>query len=128
MKARCLKINDPTLVTTIMNYVAKFRLRSCDILTGVSEYVNTHDDLSPVHLTSILIPFGDMAFQPPFGIKFWQNVEKVISEKFVQFSPRDIIDTFLACVYLQKFPLNFVSQIFSPYFLDRLHNSESDFQ
>lgn len=128
MKAKCLKVKNPTLVTTVLEFVAKFRLRSSHILEAASEYAIANKDLTPVQLASILVPFGYLDFQPIQPVKFWQTIEKSLIEKFIQFTPKDIIEVLLSCVYLQKYPLNFVSQIFSPYFLDRLHTSESDFR
>lgn len=130
MKAKCLKIIDPQLVSTIMDYARKFRLRSSSILEAGAEFVIKHEasNLSPPQLTSILRPFGELDFQPPQGPKFWEAVEAQLNEKFIQFPPNDLVTLLLCCVCLMKYPLNFVDRTFSPYFLDRLHTSEPDFQ
>lgn len=131
VKAKCLKISNPTLIATIMDYVRKFRIRSYNILDGVAEYLILHNSegastLSPPQLSSILIPYGYLDYQPPHATKFWEIAERLLSDKFVQFPPKEIIESLLSCIYLQKYPLNFVSRVFSPYFLDRLHTSETD--
>jgi len=131
MKVKCLKISNPVTLSALMDYVRKFRIRSFHILEGAGEYLILHNsqgtgNLSPPQLASMLIAFGVLDYQPPHALKFWEIVERLLSEKFVQFQPKDIIDSLLSCVYLQKFPLNFVNRIFSPYFLDLLHTSETD--
>jgi Xaa-Pro dipeptidase len=130
MKAKSLKISDPNLVAWIMEYVKRFRIRSSHILDGVAEYVVLHNgtNLSGPHLSSVLEPFGLLDYQPPNGLKFWQIFEKVLGDKFVQLPPKDVVELLLSCVYLKKYPLNFVDRVFSPYFLDRLHTSEKDFK
>lgn len=130
MKAKSRKISDPNLVAAMMTFVKHFRLRtSSNIMEGAGEYFIQHGpQLTSSQIHSILLPFGLLEFQPPNGVKFWEMVETVLRSKFVQFSPNDVIDVLLTCVYLQKYPLNFVDRVFSPYFLDRLHTSERDFK
>ena len=130
MKAKSLKISDPSLIAWAMEYAKKFRLRSPHVLDGVAEYVVLHNgtNLSASQLSSILEPFGLLDYQPPKGFKFWEIFEHILQSKFIQIPPKDIIEILLSCVYLQKYPLNFVDRVFSPYFLDRLHTSETDFK
>lgn len=129
MKAKCLKISDPQLVANIMDYASKFRLRSTSILEAAAEFIlrNEANNLSPPQFTSILRVYGELDFEPTQGPKFWEVVENYLNHKFIQFPPKDFVHLLLTCVYLKKYPLNFVDKIFSPYFLDRLHTSEHDF-
>lgn len=128
MKARCLKISDPKVVAAILDYAKKFHIRSANILEAAAEFVVMHKaaNMSPPQMTSVVTAFGYLDFEPPNGIRFWQIVESFLNEKFIQFTPKDIIEVLLSCVYLKKFPLNFVNLIFSPYFLDRVHGGELD--
>ncbi|CAL8083400.1 unnamed protein product [Orchesella dallaii] len=129
MKAKCLKITDPQLVSNIMDFVRKFRLRFPSILEAASQFVvkSNASFLSPPQFASILRPFGELDFQPTDGPKLWEIVENYLSEKFIQFPPKDVISLLLSFVYLMKYPVNFVDKTFSPYFLDRLHTSEPNF-
>lgn len=117
-------------MANIMDYVSKFRLRSTNILEAAAEFVvrNSERNFSPPQFTSILKPFGELNFEPTQGPRFWEVVETYLNQKFIQFPPKDIVNLLLTCVYLTKYPLNFVDRIFSPYFLDRLHTSEHDFK
>jgi len=98
------------------------------MLEGAASYVVLHNGgkFSPPQLTSIIVPFGYLDYHPPNAFKFWELIEKQLEEKFIQFPPKEILEIFLACVYLQKFPFNFVDKVFSPYFLDRMHMNETN--
>ena len=65
--------------------------------------------------------FGYLDFQPTTGFKFWRELERVLEEKFVQFPPKEIIQLLVSFLYIEKYPLNFTTKLFSPYFLDRVH-------
>jgi len=125
MKAKCLKITDPQLVSNIMDFSTKFRLRFPNILEAASAFLvkSNASNLSPPQFASILRPFGELDFQPTDGSKFWETVENYLNEKFIQFPPKDIVSLLLSFVYLMKYPINFVDKTFSPYFLDRLYTS-----
>lgn len=125
IKMKSIKIKDPAVMACIMDYCYKFRIRSVHIMQGCAEYlVLNQKHLSPVHFKSLFLPFGHLLFKPLNGVQFWKTVEEFLEEKFVNFKPNDFLDVMLACVYLQKYPLNFVDKIFNPYFLDRLQAKE----
>lgn len=123
MKFRKSRIQNPDLMAMIMDYCKKFRIRSQIIFDGCCDFfVNNASSLSPVHLTSVVLPFGYLNIQPKKSSNFWQVLENVLNEKFVQLCPEDALDVMLSWVYLEKYPLAFVKKIFHPYFLDRLHS------
>jgi Xaa-Pro dipeptidase len=123
VKAKSSKIKNAAVLATIMDYCGRFRLRSEPILKGCERYFIEHgQSLSPLLIKAMFTPFGVLNFQPSDSKKFWHVLENILDEKFVQFRPDDAIDVMLTCVYLGKFPLNFVQKVFNPYFLDRLHS------
>lgn len=123
VKAKSSKIKNAAMLATIMDYCGRFRLRSEPILKGCERYFIEHgQNLSPLLVKAMFAPFGILNFQPSDSVKFWHVLESILDEKFVQFRPDDAIDVMLTCVYLGKFPLNFVQKVFNPYFLDRLHS------
>lgn len=126
VKAKGVRVKNPVLLSNIMDYCSKFRIRSVHLLQGSAEYIVTHGrQLSPVLLKSLFSPLGYLNYQPSNGLIFWQVLETAFEEKFVQYRPEDAIDMLLTCVYLKKYPLNFVKKVFNPYFLDRLHSSRN---
>lgn len=50
----------------------------------------------------------------------FKKLESILSTRFSQFQPRSLIEVLHACIHLERFPLNYVSKVFSPYFLQRL--------
>lgn len=123
VKAKGVSIKNPTLMANIMDYCSKFRVRSPILLQGSAEYLVVHgSSLSPVVLQRLFMPLGKLNYQPSNGFNFWKILETTLEEKFVQFRPEEAVDMLLHCVYLKKYPLNFVKKVFNPYFLDRLHS------
>lgn len=122
VKAKGLRIRNPSLFASILEYCRKFKFRSSLILTGCSEYLTQRGkDLSPSQIAQLFYPFGYLDFHPG-GIEFWTKLETELQNRFVQLHPSDALDILLACVYLEKHPLNFVKKVFNPYFLDRVHS------
>lgn len=126
VKAKGVKIKNPVVIANIMDYCAKYHFRSVYILQGAAEYLITHgSSLSPVVLKSLFLPLGYLRYQPTNSLKFWQVLESSFEEKFIQFRPEDVIDMLVTCIYLEKYPLNFIRKVFNPYFLDRLHSCQN---
>lgn len=124
IKTKGIKIQNQSLVSTILTHCAQFRVRNAHIMNGCSEYFVSHvDDIKSGHLKAIFCPFGLLDYQPINGVKFWQTFEKCLNLNFDQISARDIVDIMLSCIYLEKYPINFVQRIFNPYFLDILHST-----
>lgn len=52
--------------------------------------------------------------------QMFKKLESILSSRFSQFQPRSLIEVLHACIHLERFPLNHLSRVFSPYFLQRL--------
>jgi len=123
VKVRCLQIEDANLVAAICEYCIDTRVRSAEILNGVSEFFTARcSDLTTPQLHSIARVFGELDFHPSNGFIFWDLLEHNLEMKFAEFPPKDIIKLLLSFVYIERYPLNFVRKLFNPYFLDRIHN------
>lgn len=109
-----------SLYANIMAHISKFRHRSDEILDGGSQMFVKSANLTPSQITNYLSPFGMLNYTPKNSEAFWKHLELNLDSKFAQFKPSDALDALLYCVYLQKYPLNFVSRVFNPHFLDRL--------
>lgn len=124
VKAKGVKIKSQSLIVALLNHCVKFRLRNHHILNGCSEYfISNVANIQPGYLREIFCPFGYLDYHPLNAVKFWQTLENFIDKWFVKLKPNDVIDIMLACVYLEKFPVNFIKHIFNPYFLDVLHTT-----
>lgn len=125
IKVKGLNIKLDILMVAIMNHITMFKIRNPHILSGCAEYfIANGKNLNPIFLKPILYPFGFLNFQPSNGLKFWETVENVVSEKFLKIPVDDILDILLSCIYLEKYPLNFVTNVFNPNFLERINISE----
>lgn len=123
VKAKGIKIKAQTLVVDILQHCAQFRLRNPHILNGCSEYFILNADIvEPGYIKSLFCTYGILDYQPINSIKFWKIFESYLDANFDKMEPIDIIDIMLTCVYLEKYPLNFVKRIFNPYFLDQMHS------
>jgi len=127
MKKKGCQIMEFDLISTICSYCLAMRIRSPDILEGVGQYfIEHHNSLTVPQVSAIASIFGELDFHPSNGFKFWELVENVLDLKFSQFAPVDIISLLVSFVYIEKYPINFTSKLFNPFFLDRLHNQPED--
>lgn len=123
VKAKGIKIKAQTLIVDILQHCAQFRLRNAHILNGCSEYFILNADIvEPGYIKSLFCPYGILDYQPINSIRFWKTFEIYLDTNFNKLEPIDVIDIMLTCVYLEKYPLNFVKRIFNPYFLDQMHS------
>ena len=68
VKVRCLQIEDANLVAAICEYCIDTRVRSAEILNGVSEFFTARcSDLTTPQLHSIARVFGELDFHPSNG-------------------------------------------------------------
>ncbi|XP_063221138.1 FAST kinase domain-containing protein 3, mitochondrial-like [Bacillus rossius redtenbacheri] len=125
VKAKGIRIKNSAVMVAIMDYCVHFHFRSHYILQGCAEYfILNASELSPIAIKTLVVPIGLFDYHPSNAIQFWQTLENVLESKFVQFRPEDLIEVMLTCVYLEKYPVNFVKKIFNPYFLDRIHSQK----
>lgn len=126
MKARKGKNNDPDLVSVIMDYCVKMRIRSPEVLDSAGEFfIKKASTLTVPHINSIGRAYGLLNYEPPNASSFFLTFESYVDEKFVQFPPNVMVDLLLSCVYLKRYPLNFVKKVFNPYFFDRIHTLDA---
>lgn len=115
------KTADQEMLTAVAAYCYKFRVNVPTILNSLAEgFVATGQDLSPPCIEAIITAFGHLDYHPLKSFDFWAAVESVLDEKLVQFRPESLLDVLLSCIYLQRYPVNFIPRIFSPHFLHRL--------
>jgi len=127
IKLKGLKIQEQDLMCTISSYCQVLRIRSPVILEGLGQYfIETHKTLSVPQVSALTPVFGQLDFHPPNGFKYWELLEFYLDVKFNQFSPVDMINLLVSFIYIEKFPVNFTSKLFNPFFLDRLHSQSND--
>ncbi|KAG0722879.1 FAST kinase domain-containing protein 3, mitochondrial [Chionoecetes opilio] len=125
MKAKKASVKDPSLVTVVLDYCVKMRLRNPAIMDASALFFcQRAKDLSVPQVNSMCRSFGLLSYEPKDATTFFLTLEQLLEEKFVQFPPDLMIDLLLSCVYLKRYPLNFIKKVFNPYFFDKVHSLE----
>lgn len=129
VKVKAIKIDNQDLIKELLNYSMYFRIRNSHILNGCCEnFINRSELYKPEVLKTLLESLGQFNFSPLSRVKFWFMVEDYIRNNFSNIFPPDLISMFLNCCYLEIYPLNFVSSIFNPHFLDSLYSSLENYR
>ena len=127
IKLKGLKIQEHDLMCTISSYCQIMRIRSPVILEGLGQYfIESHKCLSVPQVGALAPVFGQLDFHPQNGFKFWELLEFYLDVKFNQFSPVEMINLLVSFIYIEKYPINFTSKIFNPFFMDRLHSQPDE--
>ncbi len=127
VKIKADTLEDPYVFAGIMDYCSQFQFRSELILSKACDFfISRGRSLSVSVIRSIFVPFGNLNFVPTRSYEFWRIFEEVLEDKFACFNPEHIVEMILSCVYLEKYPINFVNNIFNPYFLNRLQASSKN--
>jgi len=127
IKIRGCKIQEHDLMCTISSYCQLMRIRSQTILEGLGQYfIVSHRSLTVPQVSTLAPVFGQLDFHPPDGFKFWELLEFYMDVKFNQFTPVDMVNLLVSFIYIEKYPINFTSKLFNPFFLDRLHSQSNE--
>lgn len=127
LKAKHRTINNHILMVEIMNYCAKFKIRSEQIFDGCAEYIINHgSSLTATQFRDLFLPFGQLNYKPKSALEFWIKIESIMNKEFHNFQTHEIIDILLSCVYLEKHPLNFVHRVLNTTFLHHLYDEEGE--
>lgn len=121
MKVKGVTIKETDLVAAICDYCDHFRIRSKTIFEASGEYfIANSSSLNTPQINSIAKIYGKLNYHPPNGFKFWEKMEGLIEEKFVEFPPKALVDLLMTFIYIERFPLNIAWKIFNPCFYDRI--------
>lgn len=112
---------DAELISTVMEYCLQMRCRSEPMFEAVAEgFVNNAEKYSTHQIGRQIVAMGRLNYLPKCSSQMFKKLESVLQSRFSQFQPRSVIEMLHSCIHLERFPLNFVSRVFSPYFLQRL--------
>ncbi|XP_053570491.1 FAST kinase domain-containing protein 3, mitochondrial [Bombina bombina] len=111
----------PEVVSGVMRYCSKRLILSKPIFDAVAEsFVYNSEKFTTQQIAQQVIPFGKLNYLPPNDAALFRKLEKILSSRFSQFQPRTLLNLLHSCTLLERFPVNFVAKIFSPYFLQQL--------
>ena len=127
IKGRALHSPSIEIVATILEYCTKFRLRILTILDYASEgFIDHAFSMTPSEATKVVTAFGHLSYQPSKGNDFWIVFEEYLERNLGQFTPAELLDVMLSCIYMNKQPINFIDHIFSPSYLDILTKTSNE--
>ncbi|XP_072365088.1 FAST kinase domain-containing protein 3, mitochondrial [Scyliorhinus torazame] len=114
-------IMQPEAISKVMQYCSQRRILSAPIFDAVAEsFVYNSDNFTTEEIALQIIPFGKLNYLPPNAGQLFRKIENLLRGRFSQFQPRTLLNLLHSCILIERFPVNFVAKIFSPYFLQQL--------
>ncbi|XP_029313912.1 LOW QUALITY PROTEIN: FAST kinase domain-containing protein 3, mitochondrial [Cottoperca gobio] len=111
----------PETVTTVIQFFGQRNILSQTVFDAIAEsFVYRADDYSTSQVTRQIMALGKLGYLPPNAGEVFRKVETILSTRFSQFQPRVLLNLLHSCTLVERFPVNFVSKIFSSYFLQQL--------
>lgn len=115
----------PETVTRVMQYFGRRRIFSPPVFDAVAEsFVYRADEYTTEQVSRQIVALGVVGYVPQEAGRLFRKVESVLNARFSHFQPRSLLELLHACTLLQRFPLNFVSKVFSPFFLQQLQGKK----
>ncbi|RXM28482.1 FAST kinase domain-containing protein 3 [Acipenser ruthenus] len=112
---------NPEAVSKVMQYCSRRQILSRPIFDSVAQsFVYRADTLSTSQIARQIMPFGKLYYLPPNAGGLFRRVEGILRDRFSQFQPRTLLNLLHSCTLIERFPVNFVAKVFSPYFLQQL--------
>ncbi|XP_062312807.1 FAST kinase domain-containing protein 3, mitochondrial-like [Osmerus eperlanus] len=112
---------DVELISTAMEFCLQMSWRSEPIFEAVAEgFVSNAEKYSTPQIACQIVAMGRLNYLPECSSQMFSKLESILQSRFSQFQPRAVIEVLHSCIHLERFPINFVSKVFSPYFLQRL--------
>ncbi|NWT08129.1 FAKD3 protein, partial [Vireo altiloquus] len=111
----------PQTVSKVMQYCCKKMILSKPIFDAVAEgFISNADRLTTDQIAAYVIPFGTLNYLPPSASSLFRKLETVLHTRLRHFQPHTLLNLLHSCVLIQRYPINFLPKIFSPYFLQKL--------
>ncbi|XP_075561897.1 FAST kinase domain-containing protein 3, mitochondrial [Pelecanus crispus] len=111
----------PQTVSKVMQYCCRKMILSKPIFDAVAEgVISDADRFTTEQIAECIIPFGTLNYLPPSASSLFGKLETVLHTRFSHFQPHTLLNLLHSCVLIQRYPVNFLPKIFSPYFLQQL--------
>lgn len=116
----------PETVTKVMQFFGRRNILSPVVCDAVAEsFVYRADDYTTSQVARQIMPFGKLGYLPPNASEFFRKVETILHTRFSHFQPRTLLNVLHSCILVERFPVNFVSKVFSSYFLQQFQEQGS---
>ncbi|NXS42022.1 FAKD3 protein, partial [Balaeniceps rex] len=111
----------PQTVSKVMQYCCRKRILSKPIFDAVAEgFISDADRFTTEQIAEYIIPFGTLNYLPPSASSLFGKLETILRTRYSHFQPHTLLNLLHSCVLIQRYPVNFLPKIFSPYFLQQL--------
>lgn len=111
----------PETVSKVIQFFGHRNILSSTVFDTIAEsFVYRADDYSTSQVTRQIMAFGKLGYLPPSAGQVFRKVENILHTRFSHFQPRMLLNLLHACILVERFPVNFVSKVFSSYFLQQL--------
>lgn len=111
----------PETISKVMQFFGRRNILSPTVLDAIAEsFVYRADSYSTSQVARQIMTFGKLGYLPPNAGQLFRKVEAILHTRFSQFQPRTLLNLLHACTLVERFPVNFVSKVFSSYFLQQL--------
>lgn len=116
----------PETVTKVMQFFSRRNILSPTVFDAVAEsFVYRADDYSTSQVTRQIMALGKLGYLPPNAGELFRKVESILRSRFSHFQPRTVLNLLHSCTLVERFPVNFVSKVFSSFFLQQLQGKTS---
>ncbi|XP_042339508.1 FAST kinase domain-containing protein 3, mitochondrial [Plectropomus leopardus] len=113
--------SQPETVTKVAQFFGRRNILSPKVFDAVAEsFVYRADDYSTSQVARQIMALGKLGYLPPNAGNVFRKVENILHTRFSHFQPRTLLNLLHACTLVERFPVNFVSKVFSSYFLQQL--------
>ncbi|KAF6737669.1 FAST kinase domain-containing protein 3 [Oryzias melastigma] len=113
--------SSPETITKVAEFFALRNILSLVVFDALAEsFVYRADDYTTSQVARQIAAFGKLGYLPPNAGQVFRKLESVLHSRFSHFHPRVLLSLLHACTLLERFPVNFVSKVFSSYFLQQL--------
>ena len=128
MKMKAPHLDDFSLIGHIMDYSAATRARHVPMLDLISStFIKNSEKFSPKDISSMIYGFGILNYNPKDTTNFFHALEQQLKSRFGEYTPPVFIDIMLSCLYLKRYPLNFIDKLFNPYYMNLLHEMTDNY-
>lgn len=111
----------PETVTKVIQFFSRRNILSPPVFDAVAEsFVYRADDYSTSQVARQIMALGKLGYLPPNASAVFRKVETILHSRFSHFQPRTLLNLLHSCTLVERFPVNFVSKVFSNYFLQQL--------
>ncbi|XP_078136650.1 FAST kinase domain-containing protein 3, mitochondrial [Sander vitreus] len=111
----------PETVTKVAQFFGQRNILSTNVFDAVAaSFVYRADTYSTSQVARQIMALGKLGYLPPNAGEVFKKVETILRTRFSHFQPRTLLNLLHSCTLVERFPVNFVSKVFSSYFLQQL--------